>query len=127
MGMTNEQISATVHTLFRLSPEELEYETDEMAREAAPRRFAVCVLNYGESDAVVLAWGLQFSDGGVSLIPQEMRLRGSFRSLSQVMSICERRTHYPCRVVWVDEAYPPLVCTEDDPEDGEPDDERATA
>lgn len=125
LNMTNEELPATVHALFHLSPEELERETDEMAREAAPRRFAVCVLNHEESDSVILVWGFQFSDGTVSVIPQEMRLRGSFRSAAQVMSLCERRTDYPCKAVWVDEPYPPRVCADDEDDDSA--DERETA
>ncbi|RKS09817.1 hypothetical protein DFP74_5562 [Nocardiopsis sp. Huas11] len=84
-----------------LTPAALRAEADLLAAEEAPRRFAVCAMDYDESDAVVLAWGQAFRDGRVTLIGDAMPVQGSFASVRSALRVC-RAPGVPLHLAWVD-------------------------
>ncbi|MGW8528407.1 MULTISPECIES: hypothetical protein [Nocardiopsidaceae] len=84
-----------------LAPGALRAEAELMAAEAAPRRFAVCAMDYDESDAVVLAWGQAFRDGRVTLVGDAVPVRGTFSSVRSALRVC-RALGAPLHVAWVD-------------------------
>ncbi|MCK9870001.1 hypothetical protein MRI28_10145 [Nocardiopsis dassonvillei] len=83
------------------TPASLRAETDLLVIEEAPRRFAVCAMNYDESDAVILAWGQAFRDGHVTLDGAAVPVRGTFTSVRSALRAC-RTPGFPLHVAWVD-------------------------
>ncbi|MEV2274875.1 hypothetical protein AB0I72_04765 [Nocardiopsis sp. NPDC049922] len=102
-------VNTTAHLVhpFVFSPGELRTEADALAREEAPRRFAVFALDEVEQDGVIIAWGQQFKDGRVALVGDAARIHGTFGSLRSALRVCGRgdgTTH----VSWVDPEPEPI-------------------
>src|SRR5699024_5465256 len=82
------------------TPEALRAEADALAREEAPRLFAVLALNHEEGDGVIIAWGQLFRNGHVTLTGAAFPVRGSFGYLRYALRFCERgptASHITCR------------------------------
>lgn len=99
------------------TPEALRAEADALAREEAPRLFAVLALNHEEGDGVIIAWGQLFRNGHVTLTGAAFPVRGSFGSLRSALRFCERGptdTH----ITWIDQEPAPNRSVAYDPRTG---------
>jgi hypothetical protein len=85
----------------------LEAEVAELATEYAPRRFALCWVDAEQDDGGILYWGLQFRDGGATLIDDSGRRLGDFESAESARRLFSRTG--AVTLVWLD---PPDAPTE---------------
>jgi hypothetical protein len=78
-------------------------ELAELAAEAAPRRFAICLLDPERDDGVVLGWGLALEGQAVAYVPAEDCGRPCLicaRSPAQLPRML--RCTGDVRLVWID-------------------------
>lgn len=98
-------------------PEALRAEADALAREEAPRLFAVLALDHEEGDGVIIAWGQLFRNGHVTLTGAAFPVRGSFGSLRSALRFCERGTT-DTHITWIDQEPAPNRSVAYDPRTG---------
>jgi hypothetical protein len=78
-------------------------ELTELSAEAAPRRFAICLLDTDRDDGVVLGWGLALDDQAIAYVPAEgcgqpcLVCSGSAEQLPKLL--CRSGD---ARLIWID-------------------------
>ncbi|MFC7330941.1 hypothetical protein [Marinactinospora rubrisoli] len=80
----------------------LQVEVEQLCREQAPRRFAICEMDYAADDALILAWGYSL-DGGerVIVVGEAGGPRfATFRSIDRAKRVFGRATDV--HLVWID-------------------------
>jgi hypothetical protein len=83
--------------------ERLLEELTELSAEAAPRRFAICLLDVDHDDGVVLGWGLALDDQAVAYVPADgcgppgLLCSGSLARLPKLV-----RRDGDVRLIWID-------------------------
>lgn len=83
------------------TPEEFHRMMVDLAKEYAPRRFAICE-EYGDRfDGAIFGWGLAFPDG-VLLCGDQRTYTGRFPSADSTVRVFSR-TGRKLRLVWIDE------------------------
>jgi hypothetical protein len=83
--------------------ERLLKELTELSAAAAPRRFAVCLLDVDHDDGVVLGWGLALDDQAIAYVPADgcrppsLLCAGSLARLPKL--VCRDGD---ARLIWID-------------------------
>ncbi|MFI0357354.1 hypothetical protein [Actinomadura sp. 9N407] len=76
-------------------------EATELAFEYAPRRFALCWVDFDEDDGGILCWGLQLATDTATICSESGRTLGRFSSAEDARRFFARKEEV--LLIWLDE------------------------